>query len=79
MGMSPEEKEQYLATRGPELEALIDALFVKQCGRSYNDLDMKRVRLPHGQQNGSARGAKDLDSLAKIKADYPTLFGGDVS
>lgn len=72
--MSPEEKERYLEEIRPEIERAVDAVFLEQFGRTYNDDDMKRARLPHGEQNGSSR---PQDGLEHIRQEFPSLFGGD--
>ena len=74
MAMSDEEKRQYLAEITPKIEAACDRVFTELFGRSYNDEDMKRARLPHGVQNGDG-SQHPPDSWARIKADYPDVFG----
>lgn len=77
MPMSEQEKQQYLASITPKIEAAVDAAFVKLCGRSYNDEDLKRAPITHAARNGDSSHVP-ADSWQQIKADFPDLFGGNV-
>jgi hypothetical protein len=76
--MSEEEKAAYLAEVESHVNSVADAWLLKHHGRTFRgDADDTRraarlARLAHGQQNGSAR---PQDSMEKIRADYPDLFG----
>lgn len=63
-----------MALRDDEIAAAVDAAFVKLCGRSYNDEDLKRAPITHAARNGDGSHVP-TDSLAQIKQDFPSLFG----
>ena len=71
MALSDEEKQAYLDEIRPQIEAAVDEVFLQEFGRTYNDDDMRRARLPHGSQNGSSRPE---DALEKIRQEFPSLF-----
>jgi hypothetical protein len=66
MELSKEEIEQ--------IELMVDAAFLKLCGRTYNDEDMRRAKIPHAERNGDS--SHQRDTWQKIKHDFPDLFGG---
>lgn len=72
--LSDEEKQAYLDQIRPQIERAADEVFLEQFGRTYNDADMKRARLPHGEQNGSGR---PQDGLEHIRREFPSLFNED--
>jgi hypothetical protein len=63
--MSPEEREQYLAEIGPQIEAAADAVFLRQCGKTYR----------HAATTPTEKNGHHPDSLARIQSDFPELFG----
>ena len=62
--MSPEEREAYLAEITPQIEAAADAVFLRQCGKTFR----------HAATTPREKNGHHPDSLAQIKADYPDLF-----
>ncbi|MBI5315849.1 MAG: hypothetical protein HZB34_07750 [Nitrospirae bacterium] len=78
--MSEEQKAAYLKECQAENEAMLDRIFLKVFGRTWrlDEADLERAAhlatLPHGEQNGDS-SRHPPDSLQKIKADFPDLFG----
>lgn len=74
MALSDEEKQAYLDQIRPQHEAAVDAVFLEQFGRTFNDHDMRQARLAHGQQNGSSRPQDDFEH---VRREFPGLFGDE--
>lgn len=74
MGLSDVERQAYLDQIRSEIETAADRVFLEEFGRTFNDDDMKRARLPHGAENGSSRPE---DALEQIRQEFPLLFGED--
>ena len=82
MGMSEQERAEYVAKIRPDIEAAVDAAMIKFYGRTYRfDEEDRRlaaalVTRPHDARTGEGPNPPP-DSWPQIQADFPTLFGED--
>lgn len=74
MGMSDADKQRYLDEITPMIEAAADVAFKRDFGYTYrgNDVPPRRAEIPHRERNGDGH---PTDSLARIKRDFPDVFG----
>jgi hypothetical protein len=76
MAMSEEEKSAYLDSIDAEVNAAVDAAFLKLCGRTFREDEVvpRHAEIPHAHKNGDSSHVP-TDSWQQIKQDFPALFG----